>query len=51
MAATAAASKGARVALLEHKDDIGKKILATGNGRCNFTNTDMSVNKFHAVKR
>ena len=29
MAAAAAASKGARVALLEHKDDIGKKILAT----------------------
>ena len=39
-----------RVALLEHKDDIGKKILATGNGRCNFTNTDMSVNKFHGSK-
>ena len=50
MAAAAAASKGARVALLEHKDDIGKKILATGNGRCNFTNTDMSVNKFHGNK-
>lgn len=48
--AAAAASKGARVALLEHKDDIGKKILATGNGRCNFTNTDMSVNKFHGSK-
>ena len=29
MAAATAASKGARVALLEHKDDIGKKILAT----------------------
>ena len=50
MAAATAASKGARVALLEHKDDIGKKILATGNGRCNFTNTDMSVNKFHGSK-
>lgn len=50
VAAAAAASKGARVALLEHKDDIGKKILATGNGRCNFTNTDMSVNKFHGSK-
>lgn len=50
MAAAVAASKGARVALLEHKDDIGKKILATGNGRCNVTNTDMSVNKFHGSK-
>lgn len=50
MAAATAASKGARVALLEHKDDIGKKILATGNGRCNLTNTDMSVNRFHGSK-
>lgn len=50
MAAATAASKGASVALLEHKDDIGKKILATGNGRCNFTNTDMSVNSFHGSK-
>lgn len=50
MAAATAASKGASVALLEHKDDIGKKILATGNGRCNFTNTDMSVNRFHGSK-
>ena len=50
MAAATAASKGARVALLEHKDDIGKKILATGNGRCNFTNTDMSANRFHGSK-
>ena len=39
MAAVTAASDGARVILLEHKDRIGKKILSTGNGRCNFTNT------------
>ena len=39
MAAVTAASEGARVILLEHKDRIGKKILSTGNGRCNFTNT------------
>ncbi len=51
MAAATAASKGARVALFRAQgDDIGKKILATGNGRCNFTNTDMSVNKFHGSK-
>ena len=36
MAAVAAASEGARVILLEQKDRIGKKILSTGNGRCNF---------------
>ena len=38
MAAITAASKGAKVTIIEHKDRIGKKILATGNGRCNFTN-------------
>ena len=36
-AAIAAARKGAAVTILEHKDRIGKKILATGNGRCNLT--------------
>ncbi len=38
MAAVTAASNGAHVILLEHNDRIGKKILSTGNGRCNFTN-------------
>ena len=38
MAAVTGAAEGARVILLEHKDRIGKKILSTGNGRCNFTN-------------
>ena len=38
MAAVTAALEGVRVILLEHKDRIGKKILSTGNGRCNFTN-------------
>lgn len=39
MAAITAATEGARVVLLEHNDRVGKKILSTGNGRCNFTNT------------
>ena len=39
MAAITAAREGAKVTILEHKDRIGKKILSTGNGRCNFTNT------------
>ena len=39
MAAITSAREGARVTILEHKDRIGKKILSTGNGRCNFTNT------------
>lgn len=38
MAAAAAASSGARVMLCESGSILGKKILATGNGRCNFSN-------------
>lgn len=38
MAAVTAARKGAKVTLLEHNDRLGKKLLATGNGRCNMTN-------------
>ncbi len=38
MAAIIAAREGAKVTILEQKDRIGKKILSTGNGRCNFTN-------------
>ncbi len=38
MAAIQAARLGASVTVLEHTDRVGKKILSTGNGRCNFTN-------------
>lgn len=38
LAAIAAARHGADVTLIEKKDDLGKKILATGNGRCNMSN-------------
>ncbi len=37
-AAIWAAREGARVTLLEQKDCPGKKLLSTGNGRCNLTN-------------
>ncbi len=38
MAAIFAARSGKKVCILEKNPRIGKKILATGNGRCNFTN-------------
>lgn len=41
-AAIIAAKQGAAVTLIEKKDRIGKKILATGNGKCNFTNNNMT---------
>lgn len=38
-AAIAAGEAGDRVVLLERMDRVGKKLLATGNGRCNLMNT------------
>lgn len=38
MAAVVAGRLGAAVTILEKNPRVGKKILATGNGRCNFTN-------------
>lgn len=38
MASIKASKNGHNVTVLEHKDKIGKKLLATGNGRCNLTN-------------
>lgn len=38
MCAIEAGKRGKRVAILERADRIGKKILISGGGRCNFTN-------------
>ena len=38
MAALQAAKAGAQVVIIDGNDKAGKKIYATGNGRCNFTN-------------
>lgn len=46
VAAITAARNGADVIVLEHKEKVGKKILATGNGRCNFTNEYMEISCF-----
>ncbi len=42
-AAITAAEKGADVTLLERRSKPGKKLLATGNGRCNLANTGKPV--------
>ncbi|WP_394923921.1 NAD(P)/FAD-dependent oxidoreductase [uncultured Robinsoniella sp.] len=42
LAAIAAARNGAAVTILEGMEKPGKKLLTTGNGKCNITNTDMS---------
>lgn len=38
MAAIHAAMRGKKTAIIEQKERLGKKILATGNGKCNYTN-------------
>ena len=48
MMAAVTAAGGAHVILLEHKDRIGKKILSTGNGRCNFTNIHQEPICYHS---
>ena len=49
MAAVSAAQgkggPGDEVVILEKKERIGKKILVTGNGRCNLTNLSFSMDK------
>lgn len=47
IAAIAARRQGANVTILERNQRIGRKILATGNGRCNFTNITTSIDNYH----
>lgn len=42
------ARRGHGVCILEGDKKIGRKLLATGNGRCNFTNAHMSSEHFHS---
>ncbi|MEI6266793.1 MAG: NAD(P)/FAD-dependent oxidoreductase [bacterium] len=46
-AAIAAANSGSKVLLIEKNNLIGRKILATGNGRCNLTNETISADNYH----
>lgn len=41
----------ASVTIFEHLEKCAKKILATGNGRCNFCNEDLSLSHFHGDER
>lgn len=45
-AALAAARAGAEVLLLEQNERIGKKLLLTGNGKCNYTNLELDIARY-----
>lgn len=50
MAAAIAAARtdaGAEVFIIEQKEKAGKKLLATGNGRCNLTNRRIDISCYH----
>jgi len=46
MCALTAGQRGRRVLLVEHANRVGKKILMSGGGRCNFTNTGAAPANF-----
>ncbi len=47
-AAIVNARAGQRVTLLEQNNKIGKKILVSGNGKCNIDNKYININRFHS---
>ncbi len=49
-AAIMAARTDASVTVLEHMDRVGKKLLSTGNGRCNFTNLDQRPENYRCTQ-
>jgi predicted Rossmann fold flavoprotein len=46
MCALTAGQRGRRVRVIEHANRVGKKILMSGGGRCNFTNTGTTAANF-----
>jgi len=49
-AACALSGAGRSVALLEKQARVGRKLLATGNGRCNMTNLRASAENYHGAR-
>ncbi|MCX6722390.1 MAG: NAD(P)/FAD-dependent oxidoreductase [Candidatus Staskawiczbacteria bacterium] len=45
MASCIAAESGAKTILIERNKQLGKKLLLTGNGRCNLTNAEFNLRK------
>jgi predicted Rossmann fold flavoprotein len=48
IASIVASRRGHKVTLFEKSKKLGRKILATGNGRCNITNQNISIENYHS---
>jgi predicted Rossmann fold flavoprotein len=49
MCAIEAGKRGRRVLIIERSDEVGKKILISGGGRCNFTNLHVTPDNFFSA--
>lgn len=49
VAAISSARNGTKTAILERLPRVGKKILVTGNGRCNFSNASLKRRNYHGT--
>lgn len=44
---TAENNRNAKITIIEKQSKIGRKLMSTGNGRCNLTNRDLNIDKYH----
>lgn len=51
MSAFTAGRRGRQVLVIDHANKVGKKILMSGGGRCNFTNTGTTPGNFLSANR
>lgn len=51
MAAVTAKANGLDIIIMERKDRVLKKVLATGNGRCNYTNINAGISNYYGEDR
>ncbi len=51
MCAAIAGQRGRKVLLIDHADDPGKKILISGGGRCNFTNSNTAPDRYLSANK
>ena len=49
LAAACAINSGAEITIYERNDRVGKKLLSTGNGRCNLLNTNISEKQIKSL--